>query len=699
MAEAAIELNGRYSARGDKRRRDQDRSRSRERGYDRNVDRDREADRYRDRDRDSSRRVRSRSKSPDRASRRHRSRDRSRERSRDRGRDRSRERGRDRSRDRSRERGGRYGSEDRHDRDRDRDSKHRSRRDEHGRVRDDDRHRRSDDRERSERSRDKDKESENRRSEQRSEEREEEEDGELDADIEIKIGEEENEVDKVLEESRRRRQAILEKFKAQKADAKQADTPAAASSKDGASPSKGDQRFGLANGALSTALHSSSTPADADADAVAATGNGTVPTAAASLGQTDARAHAHAHASKTANDALFPVFSGDVAKPLSSSAAASPPKGDGGTDMFADDMFGESPAAGRKLGKFDGAAKEFGLNDNWDDVEGYYLSRVGEVLDGRYEIAATQGRGVFSTVLKAWDLKEARREVAIKIIRNNETMFKAGQQELVILRKIAGADPDDRRHCIRLISSFQYRGHLCLVFESMHMNLREVLKKFGRNIGINLSAVRAYATQLFLALKHLRNCGILHCDIKPDNMLVNESKNVLKLADFGSAMFSGDNEITPYLVSRFYRAPEIMLGLPYDHPLDMWSVGCCLYELYTGKMLFPGRTNNDMIRLHIELKGTFPKKLLKKAAFLEQHFDADFNFCAIEEDPVTKKPMRRVMANVKPKDIGTLLAGSSDDDARSLAAFRDLLDKIFCLDPDKRLTVAQALSHPFIVGR
>lgn len=90
----------------------------------------------------------------------------------------------------------------------------------------------------------------------------------------------------------------------------------------------------------------------------------------------------------------------------------------------------------------------------------------------------------------------------------------------MILKKLAGADPENRRHCVRLLSSFVYRNHLCLVFESLHMNLREILKKFGRNIGINLNAVRAYAKQLFIALKHLRNCGVLHCDIKPDNMLV-----------------------------------------------------------------------------------------------------------------------------------------------------------------------------------
>ena len=98
--------------------------------------------------------------------------------------------------------------------------------------------------------------------------------------------------------------------------------------------------------------------------------------------------------------------------------------------------------------------------------------------------------------------------------------YKAGMDELVILKKLVGADPDDKRHCVRFLSSFRYRNHLCLVFESLNMNLREVLKKFGRNIGLRLTAVRAYAKQLFIALKHLRNCGVLHCDIKPDNMLV-----------------------------------------------------------------------------------------------------------------------------------------------------------------------------------
>ncbi|KFK43597.1 hypothetical protein AALP_AA1G147000 [Arabis alpina] len=376
-------------------------------------------------------------------------------------------------------------------------------------------------------------------------------------------------------------------------------------------------------------------------------------------------------------------------------------------DMFSDDIFGESPAGTRKGGYLRGKGNgrpivRSGLRDNWDDAEGYYSYQFGELLDGRYEILATHGKGVFSTVVRAKDTKaelDEPEEVAIKIIRSNETMHKAGQTEVQILKKLAGSDPENKRHCVRFLSNFKYRNHLCLVFESLHLNLREVLKKVGRDIGLNLSAVRVYAMQLFISLKHLKNCGVLHCDIKPDNMLVNGDNNVLKLCDFGSAMFAGKNEVTPYLVSRFYRAPEIILGLLYDHPLDIWSVGCCLYELYSGKVLFPGSTNNDMLRLHMELKGPFSKKMLRKGAFIDQHFDQDLNFYATEEDSATGKAIKRLMVNIQPKDFGSVIKGYSREDPKVLVHFRDLLEKIFILDPQKRLTVSQALAHPFITGK
>ncbi|PKA64882.1 Serine/threonine-protein kinase AFC3 [Apostasia shenzhenica] len=471
--------------------------------------------------------------------------------------------------------------------------------------------------------------------------------------IEQQLAEQDDDIDKIKEESRKRTQAILQKYKKQQMQ--QHDHPVPKAEEEVASVEKESNDNG-AQIKHKTNYGPSETGHDELVDHL-------FPSSADFVDPTFTLGKS-------------PVQNGFAVSERSTNAGLGEgsPKSERSADMFCDDIFGESPAGVRKLGKDDGLRVDrSGLHDNWDDAEGYYCYRLGEVLDGRYEVIAAHGKGVFSTVVRAKDLKAGKgdpEEVAIKIIRSNDTMYKAGMEELVILKKLAGADPEDKRHC-----------------------------KFGRNIGLRLTAVRAYAKQLFIALKHLRNCGVLHCDIKPDNMLVNEAKNVLKLCDFGNAMFAGKNEITPYLVSRFYRAPEIILGLPYDHPLDMWSVGCCLFELYTGKVLFPGPSNNDMLRLHMELKGPFPKKMLRKGAFIDHHFDPDMNFHATEEDPVTKKAVKRLILSIKPKDIGSLVSGSPGEDLRLLANFKDLLERIFVLDPEKRMTVSQALSHPFITGK
>ena len=359
-----------------------------------------------------------------------------------------------------------------------------------------------------------------------------------------------------------------------------------------------------------------------------------------------------------------------------------------------------------------GGAREnnpLALKDNWDDVEGYYRAKLGELLDGgRYEVTETNfGKGVFSSVLKAKDLKSSS-FVAIKIIRNNETMRKASKTEIAILKKLSDRDPEQKKHVVQFHRSFEYRGHVFLVFEKLAMNLREAAKKFGRDVGISISAVRVYARQLFVALMHLQKCGIVHADIKPDNVLVNDQLNVLKICDFGSAIFNADNELTPYLASRFYRAPEVVLGLPYSFPIDLWAVGCCLYELYVGKICFPGKSNNEMLKYFVEMKGAVPKKVLRKAAFKEKHFDREENLRIAEVDKVTGKTMFRVFDNNalsanKTGRLESILSalcvehGGDDFERKKVRQLCDLLEKIFILDPERRITASECLQHPFII--
>ncbi|KAF8891124.1 kinase-like domain-containing protein [Gymnopilus junonius] len=347
--------------------------------------------------------------------------------------------------------------------------------------------------------------------------------------------------------------------------------------------------------------------------------------------------------------------------------------------------------------------------DTASDPEGYYNVILGEQLDGgRYQVFSSLGKGMFANVVRARVLQgesgDVGREVAIKIVRCQESMYRAGLKEVQILNKLKQADPDDKKHVVRLERTFEHRGHLCIVFESMSMNLREVVKRFGKDVGLNIRAVRAYAHQLFLALSLLRKLNIMHADIKPDNILVNEQKTVLKLCDLGSASDASENDITPYLVSRFYRAPEIIMGVPYDPSLDIWSIGCTLYELYTGKILFPGRSNNQMLLLMMELKGRFNSKMIKKAKFGDFYFDEMGGFESVEKDRITgndvvrkvhvSKPSRDLRARLMPPSSAKM----SDDEMKILTSFIDLLDRCLALDPSRRITPREALAHPFIRG-
>ena len=122
--------------------------------------------------------------------------------------------------------------------------------------------------------------------------------------------------------------------------------------------------------------------------------------------------------------------------------------------------------------------------------------------------------------------------------------------------------------------------------------------------------VRRFAFQILKALKFLNEHSIIHCDLKPENILLRENTNsMIKVIDLGSSCFS-NQRIYEYIQSRFYRSPEVILGLPYKCSIDMWSLGCLLFELYTGYPLFPGKDEFSQILLIIETNGFPPKYIL-----------------------------------------------------------------------------------------
>ncbi|KAF9938900.1 U4/U6 small nuclear ribonucleoprotein prp4 [Mortierella alpina] len=538
-------------------------------------------------------------------------------------------------------------------------------------------------------------------------------------DIPVLIEEEKDEA-AILEERRRKRQEILDRAK--KAHASSTSTPSAPNSR-GATPTI------AASSTLSLDISSPapvSTPGSGG-DSAPGTPLSAMEDRPSHRALFSTRKSAGEMAILKSKDAYESVSKGTDTEHDMSAAdyqesapslptdAKNPPKtASNELDMFADledDMFNlgdeDDLAAPKKAAPAVAAAAESSgdynptLVDNWDDAEGYYRFGHGELLDGRYVVTSVLGKGVFSSVVKARDNKAGNAEVAIKILRNNETMYKAGKKELDILKRLMENDPHNRKHIIRLERHFDHRGHLCLVFESLSMNLREVLRKFGKDIGLNINAVRVYAQQLFLALSLLKKSNILHADIKPDNILVNDAKNVLKLCDLGSASDTTENEITPYLVSRFYRAPEIILGLPYDPALDMWSIGCTLYELFTGKILFSGRSNNQMLKHMMDLKGPFSKKMIRKGDFYLNHFDEDCNFLSVEVEKVTQKDVIRKIQISKPiKDLKARLmpytTHMAPADVVQVNHFINLLERCLHLNPEHRITPQEALQHPFI---
>ena len=203
-------------------------------------------------------------------------------------------------------------------------------------------------------------------------------------------------------------------------------------------------------------------------------------------------------------------------------------------------------------------------------------------------------------------------DVAIKIIKSRRPFLAQAQTEIDLLTRINDRDDGDEYNLVRLLHQFTFRNHRCLVFEILSCNLYELLKntKFA---GVSLNLIRKFSKQILKALEFLArpDVDVVHCDLKPENILLRHPRrSAIKLIDFGSSCLSTERKYT-YIQSRFYRSPEILLGLQYDQKIDIWSLGCVLVEMHTGEPLFGGSDQADQMGRIVDVLGMPPLAMIE----------------------------------------------------------------------------------------
>uniref|UniRef100_A0A667X6G6 non-specific serine/threonine protein kinase n=1 Tax=Myripristis murdjan TaxID=586833 RepID=A0A667X6G6_9TELE len=346
--------------------------------------------------------------------------------------------------------------------------------------------------------------------------------------------------------------------------------------------------------------------------------------------------------------------------------------------------------------------------------EGDYQLVQHEILcsvSNSYEVLEFLGRGTFGQVAKCW--KRGTNEiVAIKILKNHPSYARQGQIEVSILSRLSTENADEFNF-VRSYECFQHKNHTCLVFEMLEQNLYDFLKhsKFSPLL---LKSIRPVLQQVATALMKLKSLGLIHADLKPENiMLVDPLRQPyrVKVIDFGSASHVSKAVCSTYLQSRYYRAPEIILGLPFCEAIDMWSLGCVIAELFLGWPLYPGASEYDQIRYISQTQGLPAEYLLsagtKTSRFFNRGPDSSYPLWRLKtpaeheaEMGIKSKEARKYIFNCLDDMMQVNMTSLEGTDILAEKAdrreFIDLLKKMLTLDADKRITPMKTLNHPFV---
>jgi mitogen-activated protein kinase 15 len=290
----------------------------------------------------------------------------------------------------------------------------------------------------------------------------------------------------------------------------------------------------------------------------------------------------------------------------------------------------------------------------------------------RYDIIEKLGKGAYGVVWKATD-KSTNEEVALKKIFNafqNATDSQRTYREVFLLKEM------EHENIIKLhkIIRAENGEDLYLVFEYMDSDLHYAIRT-----GILEEDHKRYIIyQLLKSILFIHSSNVVHRDLKPENLLLNTSCQ-LKVADFGLARSVHETEgsaypMTEYVATRWYRAPEIVLGSSvYTKGVDMWAIGCIIAELYSAKPLFPGKSTIDQLTKIMEVTG-------RPSA------------SELDETAIGAKQTHRLLDNITRIVTRSLVQVVPDISDEAL----DLINKLLKFSPKDRLTVEEAIAHPYV---
>ncbi|GAB2211021.1 hypothetical protein Droror1_Dr00016312 [Drosera rotundifolia] len=310
---------------------------------------------------------------------------------------------------------------------------------------------------------------------------------------------------------------------------------------------------------------------------------------------------------------------------------------------------------------------------------------INTLIAGRYLITEYLGSATFSKVVQAHDIQTGV-DVCLKIIKNDKDFFDQSLDEIKLLKYVNKHDPSDEKHILRLYDYFYHQEHLFIVCELLRANLYEFHKynaETGGGCYFTMSRLQSITRQCLEAVAFLHQLGIIHCDLKPENILIKSySRCEIKVIDLGSSCFLTDN-LCLYVQSRSYRAPEVILGLPYGPKIDVWSLGCILAELCSGEVLFPNDAVVLLLARMIGMLGPIDMEMLEGKE-THKYFTKEYDLYYIHEDT------DQVEYIVPESALLEHLLPVSDDE------LTDFIKFLLQINPRTRPTAEEALRHPWL---